>query len=685
MKERLPEAAYEALKRVQNGEGELSLSTANVVAEAMKNWALEKGATHYCHWFQPLTGITAEKHDAFMSAPDAEGRVISDFSGKQLIKGEPDASSFPSGGLRATFEARGYTAWDCTSPAFVRQDAAGVTLYIPTAFCSYTSEALDKKTPLLRSVQAVNEQALRLIRLFGNTTSKKVIPSVGAEQEYFIVDRKQYLKREDLVFSGRTLFGANPPKGQEMGDHYMGTIPERVGAYMKDVNEELWKLGVPAKTQHNEAAPAQHELAPVYEEVNIATDHNQLVMETLKKVAGRHGLMCLLHEKPFAGVNGSGKHNNWSLNTDDGINLLDPGKTPHENVQFLLILTCMMRAVDRHAGLLVQSASDVGNDRRLGGHEAPPFIISMFLGTQLTDVIEQLISTGEATSSIQGGSLSTGVSFLPSLDRDATDRNRTSPFAFTGNKFEFRSVGSMDSIAEPNVVLNTIAAEVFKEVSDRLEKAADFSMEVHNIIKEFASAHRRIIFNGNNYSQEWVEEAKKRGLPRIESMVDAEKVLTDPETVALYQKFGIYTPAELQSRAEIQYETYAKAIHIEARTMIDMAKRQIIPAVVRAISGNAKALNEVRTAVPDADVTVEAELIRTESALLSDVRTALETLVQAAEKAADMPRGLEQAEYYRKQVVPAMDALRTPVDELESVIDKNLWPIPSYSDLMFEI
>ena len=553
MQERLPKKVYKRLREVIEGGHDLDLATADVVAHEMKEWAIEQGATHYTHWFQPLTGVTAEKHDSFITAPMENGKVLMSFSGKELIKGEPDASSFPSGGLRATFEARGYTAWDCTSPAFVRHDATGATLCIPTAFCSYTGEALDQKTPLLRSMEAINEQALRLLRLFGNTTSTRVTPSVGAEQEYFIVDREKYLKRKDLIFTGRTLFGAMPPKGQEMEDHYFGAIRERIGAYMKDVNKELWKLGVSAKTQHNEVAPAQHELAPIYAECNVATDHNQLIMETLKKVAGRHGLQCLLHEKPFAGVNGSGKHNNWSITTDDGINLLDPGSTPHENIQFLLVLTCILKAVDEHADLLRASAADVGNDHRLGANEAPPAILSIFLGEQLEDVITQLISTGSATHSLKGEMLETGVKTLPDFMRDATDRNRTSPFAFTGNKFEFRMVGSQASIAQPNVVLNTIVAEAFAEACDVLEKADNFDDTVHDLIKKYATEHQRIIFNGNGYSDEWVVEAEKRGLPNIKSMVDAIPAYATDKAVSLFEKFVVFTKVELESRVEIEY------------------------------------------------------------------------------------------------------------------------------------
>ena len=581
MRERLPKKIYKELHKTIDEGKELDPMTAEVVASAMRDWAMEKGVTHYTHWFQPLTGFTAEKHDSFITAPDEDGNVLMEFSGKELIKGEPDASSFPSGGLRSTFEARGYTTWDCTSPAFVREDDTGAILCVPTAFCSYTGEALDQKTPLLRSMEAVQSQALRLLRLFGNTTSRKVFPSVGVEQEYFIVDHEKYLQRKDLIFTGRTLFGAMPPKGQELDDHYFGVIRQRIGGFMKDVNKELWKLGVPAKTQHNEVAPGQHELAPIYEKCNVASDHNQIIMETLKRVAEQHGLQCLLHEKPFAGVNGSGKHNNWSLTTDDGINLLDPGKTPHENIQFLLVLCCILRAVDRHADLLRESAADVGNDHRLGANEAPPAIISVFLGEQLGDVLRQLVNTGAAAHSLKGGHLHTGVKTLPEVSKDATDRNRTSPFAFTGNKFEFRMVGSRDSVAECNVVLNTIAAEAFSDACDVLEKAEDFDLAVHDLIKEYATLHQRIVFNGNGYSEEWVKEAERRGLPNIQSMVDAIPALVTEETIQMFEKFGVFTEAELKSRAEIQYEGYAKAINIEARAMIDIASKHIIPAVMR--------------------------------------------------------------------------------------------------------
>ena len=683
MQERLPKKVYKDLKKTIEEGKELDLATADVIAHEMKEWAIEKGATHYTHWFQPLTGVTAEKHDSFISAPLPSGKVLMSFSGKELIKGEPDASSFPSGGLRATFEARGYTAWDCTSPAFVRKDAAGAILCIPTAFCSYTGEALDEKTPLLRSMEAINKESIRLLRLFGNTTSKKVTPSVGPEQEYFLVDAKKFLQRKDLIYTGRTLFGAMPPKGQELDDHYFGTIRQRVASYMKDVNEELWKLGVAAKTQHNEVAPAQHELAPIYAEANIAVDHNQIIMKTLKKVACEHGLKCLLHEKPFAGVNGSGKHNNWSITTDDGINMLDPGKTPHENVQFLLVLACILKAVDVHADLLRESAADPGNDHRLGANEAPPAIISIFLGEQLQDVVEQLLSTGEATHSLNGGKLQTGVTTLPDLTKDATDRNRTSPFAFTGNKFEFRMVGSRDSIAGSNVVLNTIVAEAFAEACDVLEKADDFDTAVHSLIKEYLTDHQRIIFNGNGYSDEWVAEAEKRGLPNIKSMVEAIPALTTDKAVELFGKFGVFTKAELESRAEIKYENYAKAINIEAKAMIDIAAKQIIPAVVKYTKELADTVLAVKEA--GADASVQAEMLADISGLLTETKAALKKLEAVTEEAAGKEEGKVQSEFYHFSVVPAMEDLRTPVDELEMIVDKEVWPMPSYGDLLFEV
>ena len=683
MQERLPKKVYKNLRKTIEEGKDLDLETADVIAHEMKEWAIEKGATHYTHWFLPLTGVTAEKHDSFISAPLPSGKVLMTFSGKELIKGEPDASSFPSGGLRATFEARGYTAWDCTSPAFVRQDAGGATLCIPTAFCSYTGEALDQKTPLLRSMEAINKEALRLLRLFGNTTSKKVTPSVGAEQEYFLVDAEKFEERKDLIYTGRTLFGAMPPKGQELDDHYFGTIRQRIASFMRDVNIQLWKVGVPSKTQHNEVAPAQHELAPIYTEANIAVDQNQLTMQTLKRVACQHGLKCLLHEKPFAGVNGSGKHNNWSITTDDGINLLEPGKTPHENTQFLLVLACIMKAVNVHADLLRESAADPGNDHRLGANEAPPAIVSVFLGEQLEDVVEQLISTGEATHSLKGGKLETGVSTLPDLFKDATDRNRTSPFAFTGNKFEFRMVGSRDSIANPNIVLNTIVAEAFADACDILEKADDFDLAVHDLIKEYLTENQRIIFNGNGYSDAWVAEAERRGLPNIKSMVEAIPAITTDKAVELFERFSVFTKAELESRAEIQYEAYAKAINIEARTMIDMASKQFLPAFIKYTKTLADTINAVKAAGVDA--TVQTEALKEVSALMAETKAALDRLVKVTGEAAAKEEGEVQATYYHTEVVPAMDALRTPVDKLEMIVDKEAWPMPSYGDLIFEV
>ena len=686
MQERLPKKTYKELKKTIEEGKELQAATADVIAHEMKEWAIEKGATHYSHWFQPLTGATAEKHDSFISAPKSDGKILMEFSGKELIKGEPDASSFPSGGLRSTFEARGYTAWDCTSPAFVKKSPDGKRsiLYIPTAFCSYTGEALDQKTPLLRSMEAINKQSIRLLRLFGNTTSQKVTPSVGVEQEYFLVDREKYLKRKDLVFTGRTLFGANPPKGQELDDHYFGAIRERIAAFMTDVNEELWKMGVSAKTQHNEVAPGQHELAPIYAQCNVAVDHNQLIMETLKKVAYRHNLQCLLHEKPFEGVNGSGKHNNWSLVTDDGINILDPGKTPHDNIQFLLVLTCILRAVDLHADLLRESASDVGNDHRLGANEAPPAIISAYLGEQLEDVLAQLIDTGEASHSLKGGKLHTGVSTLPDFAKDATDRNRTSPFAFTGNKFEFRMVGSRDSVAAPNVVLNTIVAESFSDACDVLEKAEDFDLAVHDLIKEYASKHQRIVFNGNGYSDEWVKEAERRGLPNIKTMVESIECLTYDNAVEMFEKFDVFSRAELESRAEIKYEAYSKAINIEARSMIDIASKHIIPAVIQYVTSLANSINQVKQASAAAYTGVQEELLVQSADLLKDTKESLRALETVV---AEVPEteGKEQAFFFMQKVVPAMEALRKPVDELEMIVNKNMWPMPSYGDLLFEV
>ena len=682
MRERLPEAVFKEVRSVMQHGGELSRKSADVVAGAMKDWAIENGATHYTHWFQPLTGITAEKHDSFI-APQDDGKVIMHFSDKELIQGEPDASSFPSGGLRATFEARGYTVWDITSPAFLKEDATGVILCIPTAFCSYTGEALDKKTPLLRSMEVVSDQALRIVRLFGDTTAKKVTPSVGPEQEYFLVDRDKYLRRPDMVFAGRTLFGAPAPKGQEMDDHYFGAIRERIGAFMRDLNLELWKLGVTAKTQHNEAAPAQHELAPIYETANIAVDHNQIIMETMKKVAERRGLHCLLNEKPYEGVNGSGKHNNWSLTTDTGVNLLDPGEAPEANVRFLLVLSCILKAVDDHADLLRQSAANVGNEHRLGADEAPPAIISVFLGEQLEDVVKQLVETGAADHSIHGGKLMTGVSTLSDIEKDATDRNRTSPFAFTGNKFEFRMVGSSDSIADANTAINTIVAEAFCDAADELEKADNFELAVHDLIKKNLSEHVRIIFSGDGYSDAWVEEAAKRGLPNIRTMVDAASALTTDRSVKLFERFGIYTKVELESREEIVYETYSKSINIEANAMIGMARKLYIPAVVKYEKVIADTINQLKGAGLDA--AAETEILSEISSELKLVLKAVEELEKVTADAKAMKFGKDQAASYRDNVVPAMAALRAPVDKLETLVDKRMWPVPTYEDLMFEV
>ncbi len=683
MRQYLPKSIYHELRKTIDGRKELDPAVADIVASAIRKWAIEKGATHYTHWFQPLTGFTAEKHDSFITPPRADGSVLEEFSGKDLIKGEPDASSFPSGGLRTTFEARGYTTWDCTSPVFIREDAAGPILCIPTAFCSFTGEALDQKTPLLRSMEAVQEQTLRLIRLFGNTTSRKVTPSIGAEQEYFLIDREKYLERKDLIYTGRTLFGAMPPKGQELDDHYFGTIRQRIAAYMKQVNEELWKMGVPAKTQHNEVAPAQHELAPIYAEANVATDHNQIMMQTLKRVAAQQGLVCLLHEKPFAGVNGSGKHNNWSLTTDDGINLLDPGKRPHENKQFLLILACILKAVDTHADLLRESAANVGNDHRLGAHEAPPAIVSVFLGEQLDEILDQLMSTGNATHSLKGGKLHTGVRTLPDLTKDATDRNRTSPFAFTNNKFEFRMVGSRDSIAPSTVVINTIMAEAFADACDVLEKADDFDAALQDLMLQYISEHRKIIFGGNGYSEEWVEEAERRGLPNLKSMVDAIPALVTEKSIRMFERFGVFSESELFSRAGIKYETYNKALNIEALTMIDMAVKQILPAVIK-YTGTLSQIIESLRAI-GADASVQTELLSGISSLLNEANGAVKILREVTAEAGTIESNEKRAHFYHDYVLPAMEALRRPVDKMEMLVDKEAWPMPSYGDLMFEV
>ena len=680
MRARLPREIYKRLAAsIATGE-ELDPAVADATASAMKAWAIEQGATHYTHWFQPLTGTTAEKHDSFIS-PQKDGSVIMELRGKELIRGEPDASSFPSGGIRATFEARGYTVWDITSPAFLYDNGDTKTLCIPTAFCGYNGEALDQKTPLLRSMEAVSRQAVRICRLFGDNLTQRVTTSVGPEQEYFIVDRETYLKRKDLIFTGRTLFGAMPPKGQEMEDHYFGAIKERVSNYMKDLDIELWKLGIPAKTEHNEAAPAQHELAPIYNTTNVATDENMLVMNVMKKVALRHGLVCLLHEKPFAGVNGSGKHNNWSLTTDTGHNLLEPGRDPQKNWMFLLVLAAMMKAVDEHAGLLRMSAANPGNDHRLGANEAPPAIISMFLGDQLTAVVDHIIRGSEETVP-SASIMRVGVSTLPFIRRDATDRNRTSPFAFTGNKFEFRMVPSSGCIADANTVLNTIAAEAFGAFADELEKAEDFEAALHALIRREMTAHQRIIFNGNGYTDEWVAEATRRGLPNLRSMVDAVPELVKPASVALFAHQGVFTEKELRARADVSYELYAKTINIEALTMIDMAGKDIVPAVVRYTGELARAAREVESLSVDASV--QKELLTRVNVLLRQAGDALADLRVKQEKAAALT-GAEQARYAHDVICPAMEALRAPVDHLEMIVDGRLWPMPTYGDLLFNV
>ena len=682
MKARLPKAVYKDLKKTIEEGTELNPAIADVVANEMKEWAIEKGATHYTHWFQPLTGVTAEKHDAFINPTD-DGKVLLEFSGKELIKGEPDASSFPSGGLRATFEARGYTAWDCTSPAFIKETENACILCIPTAFCSYKGEALDKKTPLLRSMQALDIQTTRLLNVLGNKNVKRVSTSVGPEQEYFLVDEEKYKQRKDLIFTGRTLFGAMPPKGQEMDDHYFGIIKPRIEGFMKDLNIEAWKLGISAKTEHNEVAPAQHELAPIYNSNNVATDHNQLLMETMRRVARRHGLKCLLHEKPFAGINGSGKHNNWSMVTNEGKNLLDPGKTPHENNQFLLILASIIAAVDKHADLLRMSASTPGNDHRLGANEAPPAIISIFLGDQLEDVVKQLVTRGEATESKHGDRLASGVHSLPAFEKDATDRNRTSPFAFTGNKFEFRMVGSSASIADPNIVLNTIVAETLCQAADILEKADDFELALHDLIKDWVTDHIRIIFNGDGYSDAWVEEAARRGLPNIKNTVDATSVLADPEVIKLFEKHGVFSAVELAAREEVGYENYSKAINIEARTMIDMVKKEIIPAVMEYTTTVAKSVAAVKAV--GADASVQEKVLKEITTELSKLDASVVKLEAATDASVKIEDPKAQAIAYRDDVFAQFAEVREPADKLETLVDEKAWPFPTYAELLFNV
>ena len=680
MKKVLPKSAYEAIKKVQAGEGKLTPEVANIVADAMMNWAIAKGATHYTHWFQPLTGITAEKHDSFLS-PQKDGSAIAEFSGKQLIQGEPDASSFPSGGIRATFEARGYTAWDCTSPAFLKEDAAGdVTLTIPTAFCSYTGEALDKKTPLLRSMEAVSKQAIRVLRALGNKSAKRVTSTVGPEQEYFLIDKAFFDQRADLIATGRTLFGASSPKGQELEDQYFGAIKDRISKFMKELDIELWKMGIASKTKHNEVAPAQYEMAPIFSTTNIAADHNQLVMETMQRVALRNGLVCLLFEKPFAGVNGSGKHNNWSLATDDGINLLEPGHTPHENEIFLTFLAATLTAVDIHAAKLRAGAANPGNDLRLGANEAPPAIISVFLGSFLADLLEN-ISKGKATQAKGQQFLTIGVDTLPALPLDNTDRNRTSPFAFTGNKFEFRMVPSSASIAGPNTVLNTIVAESLDAIAARLEKAKDKNKEVTAIVKETWAKHGKVVFNGNNYSEDWVKEAAKRGLPNIKSSVEAYGAMNNKDAIRLFEKYGVLSKREIHSRHEVYLEQYVKHINIEARAAIQMVKTQYVPAVMEYASKLAQDINRLKDA--SGDSSVQSSLLETVTNLLKAATKKLGNLEANLEKANSIGNMEKKAESFRDSVFTAQASLRMEIDSLEQVMPKNLWPVPTYADMLF--
>lgn len=678
MQSRLPKETYRALKKAIALGAHLELDVANVVASAMKDWAVEKGATHFTHWFQPMTGITAEKHDSFI-APTKDGKVIMEFSGKELVRGEPDASSFPSGGLRATFEARGYTVWDTTSYAFIKDG----TLYIPTAFCSYSGEALDKKTPLLRSMEALNRQALRILKLFGNTETKRVDATVGPEQEYFLIDKEVFLKRPDLVCTGRTLLGARPPKGQEMEDHYFGSLKPRISAFMKDLEEELWKLGVLAKTKHNEVAPAQHEMAPIFSTVNIATDHNQLVMELMKCVANRHGLACLIHEKPFAGVNGSGKHINWSLSTDTGVNLLEPGETPYEDAQFLLFLTAVIKAVDEYQDLLRVSVSSAGNDHRLGANEAPPAIVSMFLGEELTEILEAL-EKGTAYHGKEKHQMEIGVTVLPHFPRDTTDRNRTSPFAFTGNKFEFRMLGSAFSIAGPNIVLNTAVAEILRDFADVLENAEDFKTELSSLIKKTIREHKRIIFNGNNYCGKWVEEAKERGLSNLMTTVDAMPAFISEKSIELFGRHHVFTEKEIHSRYEIMFENYCKTLNIEALTMIDMVRKGIMPACI-AYQNELTRLVSGKKSLGGYDCSLEEYLLSNISALSGKLLEKLNSLEKAVQEAKNGSDVLVLATKYRNSVFAAMSELRVIVDELETLVAKKHWPYPAYSEMLYSV
>lgn len=678
MQTKLPKDIYKALKKTMQQGTHLELDVANSVANAMKDWAIERGATHFTHWFQPMTGVTAEKHDSFIS-PQSNGKVLMEFSGKELVRGEPDASSFPSGGIRCTFEARGYTVWDLTSYAFIKD----ATLCIPTAFCSYTGEALDKKTPLLRSMQALDKQAMRILKLFGNTTAKRVNTTVGPEQEYFLIDKKAYLARPDLMFTGRTLFGARPPKGQELEDHYFGAMKPKVVAYMHDLDEELWKLGVLAKTKHNEVAPGQHELAPIFSSTNLATDHNQLTMELMKTVADKHGMACLLHEKPFDGVNGSGKHNNWSIATDTGVNLLEPGETPHENAQFLLFLTAVIKAIDDYQDLLRVSAASAGNDHRLGANEAPPAIISMFLGEELTAILDS-IESGKPYCDKTKKQMEVGVTALPHFPKDTTDRNRTSPFAFTGNKFEFRMLGSAFSISGPNIILNTAVADILSQFAEKLEKSKSLTQDVAKLVKSTYSAHKRIVFNENNYSGEWVVEAKKRGLSNLRSTVDAMPAFISEKSEKLFAKHGIFSKTEIHSRFEILLENYVKTLHIEALTMIDLVKSKIIPAVVSYQTELTTLLCQKKSC-GSYEATLEEQVLSKASKLGGGMYKKLATLEDVLLAAKSDREILEQAAYYRDSVFLAMNELRLVVDELETITSSKHWPLPTYAEILFSV
>ncbi len=678
MRERLPKDIYRTLMKTISDGKDIDITVANSVANAMKNWAVEKGCTHFTHWFQPMTGITAEKHDAFIS-PVSGGKVLLEFSGKELIKGEPDASSFPSGGIRATFEARGYTAWDPTSYAFIKDD----TLYIPTAFCSYTGDVLDKKTPLLRSMEAVSSEALKIVHLFGRYDVKSVRTTVGPEQEYFLIDKDDYAKREDLILTGRTLLGARSPKGQEMDDHYFGSIRTRVAAYMRDLDKELWKLGINAKTRHNEVAPCQHELAPVFATTNIAVDHNQLTMELMKKVAERHGFACLLHEKPFAGVNGSGKHNNWSLSTDTGVNLLEPGDNPRDNAQFLIFLVAVIKAVDEYQDLMRCSVASAGNDHRLGGHEAPPAIVSMFLGTELNEVLEAIAGERAINGQFKS-SMELGVHVLPKFPKDSTDRNRTSPFAFTGNKFEFRMPGSSFSVSGPNIIINTIVAKELRGFYEELKDATDLNAAVTKLVRETYKAHKRIVFNGNNYSDEWVKEAEKRGLLNLESAPDALDTFIADKNIELFKEFGIFSPVEVHSRYEILNEEYSKTVHIEALTMADMVNRKIIPAVAEYSARLASGIVAKKSAVPGLSCEAEESLVSRLTSYIDQLSEKIGKLTAVTDESMKL-EGSARAHYTRNSIVPAMEEVRKISDELELIVDRKVWPYPTYGEMLFYV